>query len=810
MTLLVKPISRAYVAVALAITAFGCGRTAAEPSSTPTLAEQAKSRLSQINGTLTVPGLNDELRIVRDRWGVPHITARNQDDLFFGQGFVQAQDRLFQMDLWRRATQGHLAEILGEEYLERDRLSRLLLYRGDMEAEWASYAPDAKQITSAFVRGINAWIDMSRKNLPIEFAIAGYEPGSWRPEDVLSRSEAFLMSGNATSEVFRARLAAAVGVERMAKLLPPDPLTIVTAPRELDLSRIDTRVGEVLSRIGSGASGFGQNLQFRPAPTPTGDGTEGSNNWVVSGTRTPTGKPLLANDPHRALDHPSLRYIVHLTGPGWNVIGATQPWLPGVSFGHNDHVAWGHTLFRADVQDVYVEKLNPKNPAQYEHKGAWLDMMVVPDRIVVKGRSNPVEVQLQYTMHGPVIATLPGDNLAIVLRWTGAEPGTAAYLGKLGIGRSKSAKEFHQNLTRWKMPGQNVVYADVEGAVGYQASSLVPIRRNWTGLLPVPGWTGEYEWDGFYRLNDLPNTQNPELGFVATANHNTLPHGEKRVINFEWSDPARFQRIFEVMRSDTAFSVDDAKALQHDATAWTAARLVPLLKDVAVPAGDVQRAQKLLLDWDRVVSTDSAAAALYVFWEQSLREQVFGGRVDGPIGAEYANRAGQLLAPVLTKPTRDWLGADPQKRREEILLAALQDALDDATAKLGKDIGRWRWGALHTATFRHTLGGTRDLAPVFNVGPFPRGGYGGTPFMTGGREFEQHTGSSYRQVIDLADWDRSVATSAPGQSGQPGSRHFNDLAKLWAEQQYFPLAFSEAAVKQHAQATLTLTPQGRK
>lgn len=782
----------------------GCGRhTAAEP----TLLEQATSRLSQIEGALQVPGLNDEVRVVRDRWGVPHIYARNADDLFFAQGFVQAQDRLFQMDLWRRATRGHLAEILGDEYVERDRLSRLLRYRGDMDAEWTSYAPDAQRIVTQFVTGINAWIDIARRNLPIEFVLAGYEPATWQPEDVLSRSEAFVMSGNATSEVFRARLAHAVGVQKMAQLLPPDPMTTISAPRGLDLGVVNTRISDALAQIGSGASGFGPALRLTRAPLGTGDGSdEGSNNWVVAGARSGTGRPLLANDPHRALDHPSLRYIVHLNAPEWNVIGATQPWLPGVSFGHNERVAWGHTLFRADAQDLYLEKLNPSNPSQYEYRGRWLDMTVETDRIVVRGRPEPVEVPLQYTRHGAVITTLPDRNMAVVLRWTGAEPGTAAYLGKLGLGRVRSAKELRDNLTRWKMPGENVVYADVDGNIGLQSSALVPIRRNWSGLLPVPGWTGEYEWAGFYDLNDLPNAVNPPAGFIATANHNVLPRGEKRVINYEWSDQARIRRILEVMTSKDTFGLEASKALQHDATAWNASQLVPLLATVSGRDEEVERARRMLLDWDRQLTPDSAASALYVFWEQRLRDRLLRGRVDGELDAAYANRAGQLVVPLLTQPSQTWLGPQPEQRRDEIVLAALSDAVAEGKKRLGSDMPRWRWGRLHTATFRHALAEGADAERLFNIGPFPRAGYGGTPFATGGRDFQQHSGSSYRQIIDLADWDRSVATSAPGQSGQPASRFFDDLAALWSKHEYFPLAFSDEAVKANAAATLTLGP----
>jgi penicillin G amidase len=775
-------------------------------------AAAAQSRLAQTSGTLNVVGLREEVKVVRDRWGVPHIFAKSSDDLFFAQGFVQAQDRLFQMDLWRRGTQGYLAEILGEEYLERDRLSRLLRYRGDMEEEWTSYAPDGRRIIEQFVKGINAWVEIARKTPPIEFTIAGYGPATWEPRDVLSRAEAFVMSGNATSEVFRARLVNAVGAQRSAELLPPNPFTPIVPPNGLDLQVLDARLDQILRRIGSGASGFGQNLRLRTSSAEVADidgggADEGSNNWVINGSRSQTGRPILANDPHRALDHPALRYIVHLNAPGWNVIGSIQPWLPGVAFGHNDRVAWGATLFRADAQDLYVEKLNPSNRLEYEVNGKWVPMTTEREHITVRGRAEPVVVELQYTRHGPVVAIDEEKHLAFALRWTGAEPGTAGYLASIGISRARTFDEFRTSLARWKMPGENIVYADVDGNIGYQASALTPVRKTWSGLLPVPGWTGDYEWSGWYGLDDLPHDVNPKAGFFATANHNVLSPGEKRVINYEWSDPARINRIREVLASKQKFTVKDFEALQHDSVAWNAKQLVPLLSTIEIGVPETAKARDLLLAWDRNVSQDSSAAALFVVWEQKLRERLVSGKVGKDIEADYTGRAGQLVVPLMTSPTTEWFGPDPRSERDKVLVSALGAAIAELQTKVGADPSQWQWGKLHSATFRHPVAGDAATEKLLNIGPFPRAGYGGTPFATGGRGFDQNSGSSYRHIMDLADWDKSVATSAPGQSGQPGSPHFDDLAKLWAEHKYFPLPFSATAINESAGATLTLIPR---
>ena len=357
--------------MALCLIAGGCSHDAAAP---PTAAKE--SRLAPTTGTLNVAGLTDEVRIIRDRWGIPHIYAKNADDLFFAQGFVQAQDRLFQIDLWRRSTQGRLAEVLGADYVARDRMTRLMRYRGDAKAEWESYAPDTRQIATRFVAGINAWIALAGDKVPEEFDVAGYRPEPWEPEDLLSRAEGFSMTSNARDEVFRARLTAKVGPALTALLLPLDPPAPLSVPAGVDLSAVSNQLSADLANIGAPAR-FG--APKTPLSAALGDwqrslAREGSNDWVIAGSKSATGKPLLANDPHRNLDHPSLRYLVHLNAPGWNVIGSVVPWFPGVAIGHNDRIAWGLTIFAADVQDLYVEKLNPANLRQVESHGHFVDM----------------------------------------------------------------------------------------------------------------------------------------------------------------------------------------------------------------------------------------------------------------------------------------------------------------------------------------------------------------------------------------------------------------------------------------------------
>lgn len=766
--------------------------------------ETLSRRLAQTNGTIKIVGLKDQVRVVRDLTGIPHIYAKNVDDLFLAQGFVQAQDRLFQIDLWRRSAQGRLGEILGPEFVERDRLARLMHYRGDIEAEWTSYAPDAKPIVEQFVKGINAWVTIARKNLPIEFTYAGYAPEL--PEDLLSRAEGFTMGGNALGEVFRARLTELVGPQLAAELRPPEPRIPVKVPAGVDLGIIDDHLEAQLLTIGAGAR-FSQ-LQKQALRT---DGElsrlEGSNNWVVSGRKSETGKPLLANDPHRNLDHPSLRYLVHLNAPGWNVIGAVQPYLPGVSVGHNERIAWGLTVFLTDAQDLYIEKLNPENSRQYQYRGKWVDLETEKDRIVVKGRDTPVDVEYQYTIHGPVVTTDSKRHEAIVLRWTGAEPGTVGYLGDLSLDRAHNWEEFRKALANHKMPAENFVYADVDGNIGYQAAGLSPVRPNWSGLLPVPGWTGEYEWKGWFSLDDLPHAFNPDNGFLATANNDVLPPGEKRPIGYDWSNPARINRIREVLTSREKFGVTDFEKLQHDAVAWNAEQLVPLLSLLKSDDRDVEHARTQLVSWDKDMLRSSNAATIYFVWEEKALELLLGSKIAGPLAAEYARHGGDVLVPALTHPGRPWFGQDAAKDRDALLIEALAAAVKELKQKCGNDMSQWAWGSVHSATFQHPLAVNPQMASLLNVGPISRDGYGLTPLSTGGKGFSQTVGATFREVIDVGDWDRSVATSAPGQSGQPGSPHFRDLAKLWGDERYFPLPYSDSAVSANAEATLLLVPE---
>jgi penicillin G amidase len=784
------------------------------------LRRQALGALARTEGRIKLEGLQKPVKVLRDEWGVAHIYAETQDDLFFAQGFVAAQDRLWQMDMWRRAGEGKLAEVLGPRAVERDRFARLIRYRGDMKAEYESYAPDARRIIEAFVRGVNAQIALSKDRLPVEFQLTGSKPEPWTPEVCLTRLAGYVMTRNASTEVLRARLAVEVGKDMVSELAGNDvplksaeeygtaygldmvgKLIETDPPRKLELpDGFDWKdLRGIDDRILSAANDAGSPITFNPS--------DGSNNWVIDGTMSATGKPILANDPHRTIALPSLRYLVHLVGPGWNVIGAGEPALPGVAAGHNERVGFGFTIVGIDQQDLYVEEINPANPNEYRYRGKWEPMLVEREQIKVKGETRPREVELKFTAHGPVIYEV--FRRAYALRWVGSEPGTAGYLASLTLNRVQNWKEFLKAMERWKVPSENLVYADVDGNVGWVAAGMAPIRKGWSGLLPVPGAEGKYEWQGFLPVSELPQSFNPSKHFIATANHNILPPGYKHELGYEWAEPIRFQRIYEVLNSAKGkFDVADFERLQHDEVSLPARELTAVLREAKGIKPELKPFVDMLTSWDCGLGKDSSAAALFEIWQTKLTAAVFKRSVPEAAWRSVAGSISLLKTiDALKNPSSLWFGSeDARAERDAALLTTLDEAAREARERLGDDPSKWRWGKLHVAPFTHALSTDDERRALFNLPSVERGGDGNTVLATGGPNFRQTHGASFREILDVSDWDRSVATNVPGQSGQPGSKHYGDLLRLWAEGKYFPLLYSEKKVEAMAKERLTLEP----
>ena len=793
------------------------------------------SRLSWLPSLVTaderlpLPGLQDDVEILTDRWGVDHIYAENEHDLFFAQGYAAARNRLFQFELWRRQATGTVAEILGRRELDRDIGTRLHLFRKDMSQELAHYHPRGELIINAYVDGINAYITQTERNpalLPMEFELLGIEPGKWTPAVVISRHQGLL--SNVTTELRLGQAVTAIGAENVRELgwyRPGDPVLALDPA-------IDGRL--LTNDILRYYRAFRGSLKFEPSDIvaayrndpasherlaratrrsiSTGDGTDstGSNNWVVSGRFTQSGYPYIVNDPHRAFAAPSLRYFVHLQAPGWNVIGGGEPVLPGISIGHNEYGGWGLTVFGQDNEDLYVYDTNPSAPNQYRYLDTWEDMRIIEETIAIKGES-PETVELKYTRHGPVLYEDRTNNKAYALRAAWMEIGNAPYLASLRMNQATTWEEFVEACSYSRLPAENMIWGDVNNNIGYQAVGISPIRPHWSGLVPVPG-DGRYEWEGYLPINALPSVKNPERGYWATANNYMVPDGYpyKTALHYTWDDEMRGLRVDELLSSGRRFTIVDMMQFQHDELSIPARSIVPLLTHVELARARDQKAMDALSDWDFVVDKSSIAAAIYVSFEKRLIENV--RRTVVP------EEARALIARMNKKRVIDWLvapdgrfGDDPIAGRNEILRTSLSESVADLVERLGPDMAHWQYGQ---EKFKHVLihhplspAVSDETRAMLDVGPAPQGGYESTLNATRSGD-NQSGGASFRVILDAANWDNSIATNTPGQSGDPTSPHYRDLFELWIDHQYFPLFYSRGKVVSVTENRLVLEPAG--
>jgi penicillin amidase len=608
---------------------------------------------------------------------------------------------------------------------------------------------------TAFAAGVNAFIEQGEGAWPVEFLLTGIRPEPWTPETPLLREISF---GDAGAELRLARDVAQLGAVEANRRRAPDPWDELVVPRGLDLSIVDAAA--VGSTGGGGQTPRPQLLPryqawVRDAGTgsaPRAEGEPGSNNWVVSGRLSATGRPIVANDPHREVSLPALRSMVHLNAPGWNVIGSGEPAIPGVAIGHNERIAWGLTIVGTDQHDVYVEELDPADHSRVRWRGGWEPLRVVRDTIRVKGEAARIAV-LQFSRHGPIFHVDSARHRAYALRSALLEPGTAPYLGALRLNQTANCRDFLREVLYWKAPSENMICGDVDGNIAWQASALTPSRNGWVGRLPVPGG-GEYEWAGF--RTDLPQELNPDRGFIATANNNIHPPGFAKPVMYKSTTPPpwRIMRLMDVLPKGGAYTVADFQRLQLDAYSIQGARDLPLFQGWKGSSPEIERARGLIAGWDAVLARESAPAALYMEWRSA-------GGAGGPAGDPGA----------------------PKARRDSAVAAGLGRAIAALTREQGADWTQWRWGRSNVRSFPHPFVRAFDLPTV------ERGGGGPTVAANG---------ATYREVIDVGDWDRSVMTMVPGQSGQPESPFYGNLLPLWADNRYFPMVFSRAAAPHEA------------
>ena len=774
---------------------------------------------------LTLSGLKEPVEIIRDEWGVNHIYAKNQHDLFFAQGYAAAKDRLFQFEIWRRQATGTVAEILGQREINRDIGSRLFKFRGDMKQEMNHYHNDGEEIITAYSDGVNAFIDEILKTpekLPIEFKLLNIKPGKWTPEVVISRHQGLL--GNIGVELKTGRAVARLGSEKVKELSSFHPQV-----PDIDLDPVINKellFDDILELYDA----FRATVKFEPEDVqaeyrvnkkqkislnmlPADESLDdklsiGSNNWVVGANKMAEGAAFMANDPHRTVSVPSLRYMSHLVAPGWNVIGGGEPEIPGISIGHNEYGAWGLTIFGTDSEDLYVYALNPNNLRQYQYQGKWEDMKVIKEIIKVKGKSDVI-VDLLYTRHGPISHVESPNRQAYAIRCGWVEAGAAPYLASLRMDQAKTWEEFREACSYSHIPSLNMVWADKKGNIGWQVVGYQPIRKKFSGLVPVPG-DGRFEWEGRLPIKERPNTYNPAKGFFATANQNLTPKNFNRwdATGFAWADPFRGNRINEVLGTEKKLTMDDMEALQVDYLSIPARTITPLLNKLTFSDRNANEAIAMLKNWDYKLRPNSIEAAIYVAWENQIKAQA---------AARFIPTSVKDLISLQTSKIIDWImnpdkkfGNDPIVGRNIFLHETFMAGLGDLHKKIGSDMSKWQYGQekyKHTY-MAHALGYlVKDsIKASLNLGPLPRGGYGDTPGSTGGNLL-QNAGASFRIIVNTGDWDAAVATNGPGQSGDPTSPFYRNLFEPWAKDQHFPIYYSRDKIEKVNVSKTLLKPE---
>lgn len=775
--------------------------------------------LPRLSGSVEVAGLSAPVEITRDRDMVPHIVAASRDDALFGLGYVHAQDRLWQIEFQRRIGAGRLSELLGEATLGTDRFLRTLgVYRA-AQADYAALSSGSRAAVDAYVAGINAFLQTGQP-LPPEFLILGATPEPWNGADVLvwQKMMAWDLGDNWDTELLRADMLRTVGAERARELMPAtgDAGPSITARSALpggDYGALLEAGAELRALLGS--AGY------------SGEGL-GSNNWVVDDTRSSTGKPLLADDPHLGTRLPAIWYLAHVqAGPEYDVIGGTLPGLPGVVVGRNRDIAWGVTNVGPDVQDLFRERLDASG-SMAEYRGRMEPLTIIDETIGVKGAAN-IQHRIRISRHGPLISDAVNANRAaapdgerqpavepLAFRWTALDTPDSTLDAFLGINGAGNWQEFVAALRDYAVPAQNFVYADVQGNIGYYAPGRYPIRAAGDGSLPAEGWSGAAEWVDWVPFQELPQAYNPPAGWIATANNRPVPAEYPFFLGREWALPYRYRRIAELLQSKSRLSPDDLAAIQADTRSLHAAELLPRLLGLAAPLDErQQRAVELLRAWDFDMRGDSAAAAIFAAWYRRLP----GALAEDELGAALLKRyvdsfgpARSFVQTALDQRNGAWCDDTGTTLRESCAQTAglaLNDALDDLEATMGQNMQRWRWDSVHRTALGHQPFDSVPLLQRLFSRSLPAGGDHGTvnagPFSFE-TPFEQRAGPAYRQIIDLSGPDHGRFMLAGGQVGHPLSRHYDDYLLDWRAVRYRPMRMSSEAITAAAAARLELRP----
>jgi penicillin amidase len=773
--------------------------------------------------SLQVAGLRAPVVVRRDERGIPHIEASNEEDLYLAQGYVTASDRLWQMDLARRTARGELAEIFGRNALDSDTHFRELGFGSLADELLRKCSPALRAAAEAYARGVNAFIkSRDQKSLPPEFQLLQYQPRPWQAADTIAVGKVFSMTLSNTwqQDLVRAEIAR-LTKEKQEMLLPEvSPLDVILVGSDKSPRGV---AGHSPNRI---ARPLTAPLQVLEAASRVGDAVRqsllqiglwsedraASNNWVVSGKRTYSGKPLLANDPHLPASAPSIWYITHLSAPGLHVAGVTSPGVPGIIIGHNEHIAWGVTNFAPDVQDLYVETFDPANPRRYKTPGGWQEAQVRREEIKVRKNFGSAETEtvvheVKITRHGPIILSESDKHYA--LRWTALEPTARQFDTFLRINKARNWTEFREALRDFTEPSQNFVYADVNGHIGYYVPGAIPIRKSGDGTVPYDGSTDAGEWTGYVPFDKLPNVYDPPSGIIVTANNRTVGRDYPFLMTREWAVPYRARRIFELLQKKNKLTADDFRAIHGDVYSIGGTNFVrefiKLLKPIAKPETDAKLIETLRIfeAWDGRVNAEAREPVLVFEMRNGFRRRLLEKALGQELAGQYrwAN-ADTFVDKVITERPKEWLPAG-FSNYADLLKAVHDEARATITKRQGPDDSKWHWGHPQLAQVRiqHPLAGAPLIGQRFQITPFPQNGSAGALVTV-----NVGAAVSMRFIADTSDWNASRIGIILGQSGDPSSPHWKDQLDDWRTANPRTLAFSKAQVAGATKSTTTLLP----
>ena len=779
------------------------------------LREHAASALRPTEGTLTVDGPDGAIEIVTDTWGVPHVYASSRDDALFAQGWLHAAERLWQIEFTVRAATGRLAEIVSIAGLSLDKFFRTLGI-GRLAREWARSADEVtREIAASYHAGFVAAATALPR--PVEFEFLDLDPTIPESiEDTIASSFAFVglmgftLSTNWPFELLRAELARHLGIERARELTPfvgaESPVAVPSSPSFPGTAQ----ALRAIAHDAGGVHGIG------------------SNNWVVAGSKTNTGTPILCNDPHLLVQMPAIWMEMHLDAPGLRVAGLTLPGIPGIVIGHNERIAWGFTNTGADVEDLYLERLD-ETRTRYEYDGRWRDLATIEEKIFVRGEADPLLHVVHETHHGPLLTgwiaagsqpVVLEDRIRdpLALRWILRET-PPSMAGLIGMNTASNWAEFRAAAALWPTAGQNMVYADVDGNIGYQFTGTIPIRGKGAGSAPLPGWDPAYEWTGTIPFDDLPSSFNPERGFIATANHRMVDLDYPHYLTNDWELGHRIRRITALLTERETLGIDDMKRIQADTFSGVAADLVPLFLCADVSGDREAEALASVQAWDLRLERESVGGAIFNAWFARVAELLLADKLGAELWNEFYPRKGwttnwiyESVRDIIQNPQAFWVGGggDNLAARDALLGRALSSAVADLTGRLGEDMSGWRWGRLHQVHFAHVLAvPIPSLHGLLSAGPFEAAGGDDTinrGVIFPGEGFVDGAIPSARLIVDLGDFDRSEAVITTGVSGNPASPHYRDQAELWARGDYHPMPFTREAVEKSAKARLSIEP----